>query len=120
MMPPIIHAAKTSLAVPTARAMSLVTRKTPVPMVSPITMATADQRPRPRINSEGVARAAGVGRIALIEVHRAYYRRPGGSIGCLLTATTVARYHQCVMATEQPILSEFPWNSRFKVSSSED
>src|ERR1700686_2097138 len=100
--------------------MSLVTRKTPVPMVSPITIATADQRPSPRINSEGVARAAREGRLALIEVHRAYYRRRGGSIGCLLAAKTVARYHQCVMATQQPILSEFPWNSRFNVSGSED
>ena len=36
------QAAKTRATEPTARAMSLVTRKTPVPMVSPMTMATAD------------------------------------------------------------------------------
>ena len=34
---------------PTARAMSLETRNTPVPIVSPMTMAVADHRPSPRI-----------------------------------------------------------------------
>jgi hypothetical protein len=42
---------KTSVAEPTARAMSLVTRKTPVPMVSPMTIAVADHRPKPRTKS---------------------------------------------------------------------
>ena len=41
--PATIQAAKTKPTEPTVRAMSLLTRKTPVPIVSPITMATADQ-----------------------------------------------------------------------------
>jgi hypothetical protein len=32
--------------------MSLLTRKIPVPMVSPITIAVADHNPSPRINSD--------------------------------------------------------------------
>ena len=52
MTPPRIHAANTKATEPTARAMSLVTRKTPVPMVSPTTMAVADQTPRARTNCE--------------------------------------------------------------------
>jgi hypothetical protein len=51
MSKPRIQAINTSVAEPTARAMSLATRKTPVPMVSPITMAIADPRPRPRSKS---------------------------------------------------------------------
>src|SRR5579864_7108465 len=47
-MPPTIQAANTSAAEPTVRAMSLVTRKTPVPIVSPMTMAVAEHNPRPR------------------------------------------------------------------------
>ena len=38
----------TSAGEPAIRAMSLDTRKTPVPIVSPITIAVAAQRPRPR------------------------------------------------------------------------
>src|SRR5208283_2258782 len=64
MSPPRIHAAKTSLAEPTARAMSLATRKTPVPMVSPITMAVADQRPRPRTKWDRSALSARLSAIA--------------------------------------------------------
>src|SRR5580704_5401843 len=74
MSPPISHAAKTSVAEPTARAMSLVTRKTPVPMVSPMTIAAADQTPRPRIKSECGVRAAGSGLVLVMEAGRAYYR----------------------------------------------
>ena len=48
MTPPMIHAAKTMATEPTARAMSLETRKIPVPIVSPMTMAVADHSPRLR------------------------------------------------------------------------
>ena len=70
MNPPMIHAAKTSVAEPTARAMSLATRKTPVPMVSPMTMAVADHKPSPRINSDrsdGLQRTADSGPLSLIK-----------------------------------------------------
>ena len=70
------QAANTNAVEPTARAMSLVTRKMPVPMVSPMTMATADQRPRPRTSSErgGCERFGGSGLIVLIEFQGAYYQ----------------------------------------------
>src|SRR5262249_44572079 len=51
-MPPRIQATNTSGADPRVRAMSLVTRKTPEPMVSPMTTAVAAQRPRPRMRSD--------------------------------------------------------------------
>src|SRR5579862_8764299 len=54
MTRPMIQAAKTRLVVPVERAMSLLTRKIPVPMVSPMTTAVAAQRPRPRISSDCV------------------------------------------------------------------
>ena len=63
----------TSVAEPTARAMSLATRKTPVPMVSPMTMAIADHRPRPRTKSVRSEWSAGL--LASIAEVRAYYQR---------------------------------------------
>src|SRR5882757_7466839 len=47
-MPATIHAVNTSEIEPTVRAMSLVTRKIPVPMVSPMTIAAAERSVRPR------------------------------------------------------------------------
>src|SRR5437879_13489488 len=80
MNPPIIHAAKTSAAEPTARAMSLVTRKMPVPIVSLITIAVADHRPRARTRSDrsegGLVR---LGLVARTKDARAYYQRIGRS-----------------------------------------
>src|SRR5258708_36504205 len=73
MRPPMIQAVRTSLAEPTVRAMSLETRKMPEPMVSPITMADADQRPRPRIRSARAGCAVRLGRDALTKVDRPYY-----------------------------------------------
>src|SRR5512146_936054 len=67
MRPPTIQAAKTRAAEPTARAISLLTRNTPVPMVSPITMATADQRPKPRTKPDGPVRARGLAPLAFME-----------------------------------------------------
>src|SRR5580692_12431549 len=81
MRPPMSQAAKTRVAEPTALAMSLVTRKMPVPMVSPMTIATADQRPRPRIKSDDGERPAESGPFVIMEVRRAYYRRWGWSTG---------------------------------------
>ena len=76
----MIQAAKTRVAVPTARAMSLVTRKIPVPIVSPITIAVADHRPRPRIKSDRSGCSVRLGRVALTKVDRAYYPEFSGSI----------------------------------------
>src|SRR4029077_8420475 len=80
MTPPTVHAARTSAAEPTARAMSLVTRKMPVPMVSPMTIAVADHSPRPRIKFDGWGCAAKTGPFGDMEVHRAYYLRERWSI----------------------------------------
>src|SRR5690348_5381529 len=48
MNPATIHAAKTSWIEPTVRAMSLVTRKMPVPIVSLMTTAVAARNVKPR------------------------------------------------------------------------
>src|SRR6266699_2234489 len=79
MRPPTIQAAKTSLAEPTARAMSLVSR---------MTIAVADHRPRPRIKSDGSGRAARSGRVAHMKVQRAYYQglRRSTRAACWLSA----------------------------------
>src|SRR5215472_2588328 len=74
MSPPTIQAARTRMAVPTARAMSLVTRKMPVPMVSLITMAVADHRPRPRIKTDPSSRFVRLGFVTFTKVDTAYYR----------------------------------------------
>ncbi len=79
MSPPIIHAAKTSLADPTARAMSLVTRKMPVPIVSLITIAVADHRPKARTRSDRSEGLVGLGLVALTKADRAYYQGLGWS-----------------------------------------
>src|SRR5580693_6476909 len=73
MSPPMIQAAKTRVAEPTARAMSLVTRKMPVPMVSPMTIAVADQRPSPRTRSDRSGWLARLGPTELTKVDRDYY-----------------------------------------------
>src|SRR5947199_215445 len=64
MSPPIIHAAKTSLAEPTARAISLLTKKIPEPIVSLITIAVAAHRPRPRTRSDRSGGLFGFGLVA--------------------------------------------------------
>src|SRR5258708_20339730 len=64
---------RTGLAEPKVGAMSMETRKMPLPMVSPITMAVADQRPRPRIRSARSGCAVRLGLDALTKVDRAYY-----------------------------------------------
>src|SRR6266581_1576352 len=79
MSPPIIHAAKTSFADPTARAMSLVTRKMPVPIVSLITIAVADHRPKARTRSDRSEGLVGLGLVALTKADRAYYQGLGWS-----------------------------------------
>src|SRR5712675_928024 len=90
MIPPIIHAANTSLAEPTARAMSLLTRKIPVPMVSPITIAVADHNPSPRINSDrsdGLRRTADSRSLSLIKFTEPTISDAGGqrTYSCYLT-----------------------------------
>src|SRR6266568_1215852 len=136
MSPPTIQAAKTSLAEPRARAMSLVTRKMPVPMVSPMTIAVADHRPRPRIKSDGSGRAARSGRVAHMKVQRAYYQGLRWSTGA---ACWFARRHErtgicgrrgceahlraiieAAMAAQKSMLNEFAWDQRYKVSGIED
>src|SRR5215472_8665045 len=52
MTPPIIQAPSTRAVEPVTRAISLDTRKTPVPIVSPMTMAVAESRLRPRTRSD--------------------------------------------------------------------
>jgi len=84
MSPPITHAARTSVAEPTARAMSLVTRKMPVPIVSLTTTAVADQRPRPRIKSDRSGRAPCLGTVAHMEVREPTARNYGGQPAPLL------------------------------------
>src|SRR5437660_10657350 len=79
MSPPIIHAAKTSLAEPTARAISLLTKKIPEPIVSLITIAVAAHRPRPRTRSDRSGGLFGFGLVACTKDDRAYYQGPGGS-----------------------------------------
>ena len=89
MKPPAIHATKTSVAEPTARAMSLVTRKTPVPMVSPMTIAVADHRPKPRTKSGRWWRSVELSLcsarwgLAHTKVQRDYSERRGASTGAL-------------------------------------
>src|SRR6266704_2115162 len=136
MRPPTIQAAKTSLAEPTARAMSLVTRKIPVPMVSPMTIAVADHRPRPRIKSDGSGRAARSGRVAHMKVQRAYYqglrrstraacwlcaggRKTGACVLCGCEAHLRAII-EAAMAAQKSMLNEFAWDQRYKVSGIED
>src|SRR5258708_8412734 len=86
--------------------MSLETRKMPLPMVSPITMAVADHRPRPRTRSARSGCAVRLGFDALTEADRAYYpafRRSINFAGelarsrasCVLWSSTVlTRYHR--------------------------
>src|SRR5580704_11968353 len=141
MSPPMIHAAKTRAVEPTARAMSLVTRKMPVPMVSPITMAAADQRPSPRIKSECEGRAAKSGPFVCMEVRRAYYWRWRWSTGAytfLAFASEravpdregICRSRFCethlrviieaIMATQKSMIGEFGWDAAYKVAGIED
>src|ERR1700689_872983 len=77
----MIHAAKTSVVEPTARAMSLVTRKMPVPMVSPMTMAVAEGRPKPRTKWDCLGRSASSGSVGVIEVREPTIRHREGQIG---------------------------------------
>src|SRR5437899_7581252 len=79
MSPPIIHAAKTSLAEPTARAISLLTKKIPEPIVSLITIAVAAHRPRPRTKSARSGGSFGLGLVASTKDDRAFYPGPGWS-----------------------------------------
>src|SRR5260370_19359193 len=79
MNPPITHAAKRSAAEPTARAMSLVTRKMPVPIVSLITIAVADHRPRSRTRSDRSGGLVGLRLVARTKADRAYYQGLGWS-----------------------------------------
>src|SRR5882724_10176040 len=72
MIPPMIQATKTSLTEPTARAISLLTRKIPDPRVSPITMAVADHKPRARIRSGGFDGSVRLRFDALTKVDRDY------------------------------------------------
>ncbi len=79
----MIQAAKTSVAVPTARAMSLATRKMPVPMVSPMTIAVADHRPRPRIRSDRSEWLERLGPVALTRVESLLFGIPAVNQHCL-------------------------------------
>src|SRR5579863_9938732 len=81
MIPPRIHATKTKATEPTARAISLVTRKTPVPIVSPMTMAVADHTPRPRTSSDESCRFCAAESLEVMEEQRAYYPASTRSIG---------------------------------------
>src|SRR5260370_33049258 len=136
MSPPMIQAAKTSLAEPTGRGRSLMTRKMPVPMVSPMTIAVADHRPRLRIKPDGSGRAARSGRVAHMKVQRAYDQGLRWATGA---ACWLARRHErtgiCVrrgceahlraiieaaMAAQKSMLNEFAWDQRYKASGIED
>src|SRR2546429_9493606 len=77
--PPKTPAAKTSLAEPTARAISLLTKKIPEPIVSLITIAVAAHRPRPRTRSDRSGGLFGLGLVACTKDDRAYYQGPGWS-----------------------------------------
>ena len=142
MSPPMSHAAKTSAADPTARAMSLVTRKMPVPMVSPMTIATADHRPSPRISSERSTRGElrlgahwphGSSGSLLSEMRWSILRPSRSSIPLRAASSEMEIFDaswfcgphlraiiESAMATEKSMLNEFAWDPRYAVPDIEE
>src|SRR5882724_1013230 len=127
MKPPRIHAAKTSVAEPTARAMSLATRKMPVPIVSPITIAAAAHNPRPRIRSDRSGWPARLGLVTDTKVEERLLSametvNPHCDRICLCrgTGTYLRAIIKTAMATQKFMLSEFAWDQRYRVAAVED
>ncbi len=71
-----------------------LTRKTPVPMVSPMTMAVADHRPRPRTKSDRSEWSAELA--AIDEELRAYYQRQGWSTDSIPRLSSVRAECSCL------------------------
>src|SRR6516164_2507483 len=109
--PPTIQAAKTRAAVPTARAMSLVTRKIPVPIVSLITIAVADHKPRPRIKSD--CRSVRLALVALTKVARAYYPGFIGSINFVYNLAAARKIWKIWHRSEFAVIIEPQWPGKF-------
>src|ERR1700728_2818180 len=118
----MIHAAKTRVVEPTARAMSLVTRKMPVPMVSPMTMAVADRRPKPRTKWDCLGRSASSGSLGVIEVREPTIRHREGQIGAgdrknICPARARSGGFRVIiaaaMAAQKSMLSEYRWDPAY-------
>src|SRR6202161_1102246 len=113
MMPATIHAAKTSCTEPTARAISLGTRKIPVPIVSLITIAVAARSVSPPTSpppcdcdnslcAESIFED-------VMERSEAYYRAPPRSMRCLGSAgilpAVFAQIGHPALCQEPPVTS---------------
>lgn len=102
----------------------------PVPIVSLITIAVADHKPRPRIKSDW--RSVRLALVALTKVDRAYYPTSIWSTKFVyhlvvarkilqyLALKLVCGYHRGEMAGQISMLSEFAWDERYRLSGIEE